>query len=189
MVRIDLINYIESNYHVLKGQDFRYIMGHSMGGHAAWSMTIRFPELFGAVADIAGYKNMGLTTQLLLPSFLAESGGAPPYNYSPANGPLSALVFTVLGAYNANMANPPFYVNIFLDTDGNIIPQYYDDWLQDDIYLMIPSATQPPNTQYWIAQSTTDMVVPYPTITQFMNRLMSITGIILFFPLMAAISW
>ena len=85
MVRIDLINYIESNYRVLKGQDYRYIMGHSMGGHAAWSMTIRFPELFGAVADIAGYKHMDLTTQLLLPGFLAESGGATPYNYSPAN--------------------------------------------------------------------------------------------------------
>lgn len=182
MVRIDLINYIESNYHVHKGQDFRYIMGHSMGGHAAWSMTIRFPELFGAVADISGYKNMGLTTQLLLPGFLAESGGAPPYNYSPANGQLSALVYTVLGAYNANMANPPFYVNIFLDTDGNIIPQYYDDWLADDIYLMIPSATQPPNTQYWIAQSTTDMVVPFPTITQFMNRLDEYNWDYTFFP-------
>ncbi|MBW6460800.1 MAG: alpha/beta fold hydrolase [Bacteroidales bacterium] len=182
MVRIDLINYIESNYRVLKGQDYRYIMGHSMGGHAAWSMTIRFPELFGAVADIAGYKHMGLTTQLLLPGFLAESGGVPPYNYSPANGPLSALVFTVLGAYNANMANPPFFVNIFLDADGNIIPGYYDDWLQDDIYLMIPSATQPQNTQYWIAQSTTDMVVPYPTIVQFMNRLDEYDWDYTFFP-------
>lgn len=182
MVRIDLVNYIESNYHVLKGQEFRYLMGHSMGGHAGWSMSIRFPELYGAVADIAGYKNMDFTTQLLLPGFLAESGGTPPYNYSPANGQLSALVFTVLGAYNANLANPPFFVNIFLDADGNIIPQYYDDWLQDDIYLMIPSATKPPNTQYWIAQSTTDMVVPYPTITQFMNRLDEYNWDYTFFP-------
>ena len=171
MMRIDLINYIEANYRVMKGQDYRYIMGHSMGGHAGWSMSIRFPELFGAVADIAGYKNMGMTTQLLTPVFLAESGGTPPYSYSPANGQLSALVFTLLGAYNANMANPPFYVNVFLDADGNIIPEYYNDWLSDDIYEMIPAATQPSNTKYWIAQSATDNVNPYPTVVQFMSRL------------------
>lgn len=171
MVRTDLVNYIETHYHVLKGQDFRYVLGHSMGGHAAWSLSIRFPGLFAAVADIAGYKHMDLTTQLLTPAFLAESGGTPPYNYNPANGQLSALVFTVLGAYNANMANPPFYVNVFLDENGAVIPEYYEDWLSDDIYQMIPSADEPTHTAFWIAQSPTDMVVPYPTILQFMSRL------------------
>lgn len=171
MVRTDLINYIEANYRVLKGQDYRYIMGHSMGGHAGWSMSIRFPELFGAVADIAGYKNMAMAVQLMTPIFLAESGGAPPYNYSPANGQLSALVFTLLGAYNANMANPPFYVNVFLDANGNIIPTYYNDFLADDIYQMIPVSTQPANTEYWIGQSPTDPVVPWPSITQFTDLL------------------
>ena len=167
MVRIDLINYIESNYHVLKGQDYRYVLGHSKGGHAGWSMSIRFPELFGAIADVAGYKHMDLTVQLMTPIFLAESGGAPPYNYSPANGQLSALVFTLLGAYNANMANPPFYVNVFLDANGDIIPSYYADFLADDIYQMIPASTKPSNTEYWIGQSPTDPIVPWPTITQF----------------------
>jgi pimeloyl-ACP methyl ester carboxylesterase len=167
MVRIDLINYIESNYRVLKGQDYRYVMGHSMGGHAGWSMSIRYPGLFGAVADIAGYKHMDLTVQLMTPIFLAESGGAPPYSYSPANGQLSALVFTLLGAYNANMMNPPFYVNVFLDANGAIIPSYYADFLADDIYQMIPTSTKPSNTEYWIAQSPTDPIVPWPSITQF----------------------
>ncbi|MCB2222368.1 MAG: T9SS type A sorting domain-containing protein [Bacteroidetes bacterium] len=182
MVKVDLINYIEANYRVLKGQDFRYILGHSYGGHAAWSMSIRHPDLFAAVADIAGYKNMAMTTNMLLPNFLAESGGTPPYSYSPVNGQLSVLVYTLLGAYNANLANPPFYVNMFLDANGDYIPAYYDDWLADDIYEMIPTATQPANTQYWFAHSPQDMVVPYPSIAEFKDRLDQYNWDYTFFP-------
>lgn len=167
MVRVDLVSFIEENYRVLKGQDFRYHMGQSMGGHAGWSMSIRYPELFGAVADICGYKNMAMTVPMLTPAFLAEQGGTPPYGYTPYAGQFSMLVFTTLGAYNANMANPPFFVNVFLDENGAIIPEYLEDYLSDDIIAMIPGKAQPPNTKYFIAQGLTDNVVPYPTITAF----------------------
>jgi len=175
MVIQDLIPYIEENYRVLEGQDFRYHIGHSMGGHAGWSMSIRYPELFGAVADIAGYKNMAMTVPMLRPAFLAEQGGTPPYSYTPYAGQFSMLVFTTLGAYNANMANPPFFVNVFLDENGDIIPDYLDDYLSDDIIAMIPSKGQPPNTKYFIAQGFYDNVVPYPTITDF-NQVLDDNG-------------
>jgi enterochelin esterase-like enzyme len=167
MVIQDLIPYIEENYRVIEGQDFRYHMGQSMGGHAGWSMSIRFPELFGAVADIAGYKNMTMTVPMLTPGFLAEQGGTPPYSYSPMAGQLSMLVYTTLGAYNANMAKPPYFVDIFLDENGDIIPEYLDDFLSDDIITMIPGKAQPPNTKYFIAQGFYDNVVPYPTTIAF----------------------
>jgi enterochelin esterase-like enzyme len=167
MVIQDLIPYIEENYRVIEGQDFRYHMGQSMGGHAGWSMSIRFPELFGAVADIAGYKNMTMTVPMLTPGFLAEQGGTPPYSYSPMAGQLSMLVYTTLGAYNANMAKPPYFVDIFLDENGDIITEYLDDFLSDDIITMIPGKAQPPNTKYFIAQGFYDNVVPYPTTIAF----------------------
>jgi pimeloyl-ACP methyl ester carboxylesterase len=175
MIVNDLVPYIEENYRVLKGQDFRYHMGHSKGGHAGWSMSIRYPELFGAVADICGYKNMAMTVPMLAPMFLAEQGGSPPYSYTPYAGQFSMLVFTTLGAYNANMGNPPFFVNVFLDENGNFIPEYLDDYLADDIIAMIPGKVQPPNTQYFIAQGLFDNVVPYPTITAF-NQVLDDNG-------------
>jgi len=171
MLLNDLIPYIEGNFRVLPGQDYRYHLGQSMGGHAGWSMSIRNPELFSVVADISGYKHQSLLNQLSLGLILAESGGAPPYNYSPANGQLSALWFTMLGAYAPNMANPPFYVNVPIDENGDFIPAYVEQYLQDDIASMISGTTQPAETKYWFANGLTDNVSPYPIALAFKDTL------------------
>jgi len=121
MLLNDLIPYVEENFRVLPGQDYRFHLGQAMGGHAGWSMSIRNPELFSVVADISGYKHLDLLNQMSVGLVLAESGGAPPYEFSPANGQLSALWFTMLGAYAPNLANPPFYVNVTIDENGNFI--------------------------------------------------------------------
>ncbi len=171
MIRNDLIGYIENNYRALPGQEYRFHLGHSMGAHAGWSMSIRYPELFAAVTDIGGYKHLNMTNTLMTGVILAESGGAPPYNYSPANGQLSALWFTLLGAYCPNMANPPFFVDVPLDADGNMVSAVLAQYLQDDIALMIPDAVQPANTKYWFGQGIADNVSPYPTAAAFKDTL------------------
>jgi len=171
MLLNDLIPYIEGNFRVLPGQDYRYHLGQAMGGHAGWSMSIRYPELFSVVADISGYKHQALLNQLSVGLILAESGGSPPYTYSPANGQLSALWFTMLGAYAPNMANPPYYVNVTVDENGNFIPVNVEQYLQDDIASMISGATQPAETKYWFANGLTDNVSPYPIALAFKDTL------------------
>jgi enterochelin esterase-like enzyme len=171
MLLNDLIPYIEGNFRVLPGQEYRFHLGQAMGGHAGWSMSIRNPELFSVVADISGYKNQDLLNQMSVGLVLAESGGAPPYEFSPANGQLSALWFTMLGAYAPNMANPPYFVNVTIDENGNFIPGYVEQYLQDDIASMISEYTQPAETKYWFANGLTDNVAPYAIALAFKDTL------------------
>lgn len=77
MLLNDLIPYVEENFRVLQGQEYRFHLGHSMGGHAGWSMSIHYPELFSVVADIGAYKHQTMMNDMMVGVILAESGGAP----------------------------------------------------------------------------------------------------------------
>ena len=50
----DIIKYVESNYRVKKGDDFRAVAGLSMGGRQSSRLSRRYPGTFGYVGQFSG---------------------------------------------------------------------------------------------------------------------------------------
>lgn len=50
----ELLPYIDSHFNTLPGRRYRGITGHSMGGHGAFYLAIRHPNLFGAIGSMSG---------------------------------------------------------------------------------------------------------------------------------------
>ena len=50
----DIIKYVESNYRVKKGGDYRAVTGLSMGGRQSSRLSRRYPGTFGYVGQFSG---------------------------------------------------------------------------------------------------------------------------------------
>ncbi len=59
---IDVLNQMKRDYSI--DDDRIYLMGHSMGGYGTWSVAVNHPELFAALAPIAGGGNLFVTSRL-----------------------------------------------------------------------------------------------------------------------------
>ena len=59
MVIEGLIPYIDENFRTIADAQHRYIGGASMGGHGAYHIALKAPDLFGGVISFYGALNMG----------------------------------------------------------------------------------------------------------------------------------
>ena len=129
----DLVTWMDENYRTIPWKRKRAVMGHSMGGYGAIMYYGKHPDLFCAAAGVCG-------TGLDLPSMvsiniygiLAELTG-PPYYYDPTAGFANAVLFSMAGAFSPNLSNPPYYVDIPLDENGELIPEVWDLWLEHNL--------------------------------------------------------
>jgi S-formylglutathione hydrolase len=128
---ISLVDFAEANYRVIPEAAYRYLMGHSAGGHGAIKVVFRHPEVFDAVALQSGSAlDIQILIQVALPLLLAEYPGGPPYVWVPYAGFFSGSFFSLGAAFTPNLANPPFYVDLPLDEYANIIPEVESVWLE-----------------------------------------------------------
>jgi enterochelin esterase-like enzyme len=125
-----LVNFIEGNYRAIPDPEYRFLMGHSAGGHGVFKVSLKHLNMFSAVATNSG---SGLDIDMMLmsslPLLLAEYPGGPPYYWNPLAGFISASCFSLAGAFSPNLLNPPYYVDLPLDTMGNLIPSIWQLWL------------------------------------------------------------
>ncbi|MFQ5652188.1 MAG: alpha/beta hydrolase-fold protein [bacterium] len=124
----DLVTHIDSTYNTTAERNERGIMGYSMGGYGAMKLGLKHPDIFRGAASHSGPLDL---TQILIfaPLVFAESGGTPPFTYNPANGLASLLLFTAAGAFSPNLANPPFFVDFPLDSDGNVVDSTFAKYI------------------------------------------------------------
>lgn len=54
----ELVSYIDSHYSTLATAKGRAIAGNSMGGHGAWFLALRHPNVFGAAGSMSGGVNL-----------------------------------------------------------------------------------------------------------------------------------
>lgn len=59
---IDVIKEVKREFAI--DEDRVYVMGHSMGGYGSWSIAVNHPDLFAAIAPIAGGGNPFVTAKL-----------------------------------------------------------------------------------------------------------------------------
>jgi enterochelin esterase-like enzyme len=125
-----LVNFIEGNYHAIPDPQYRYLMGHSAGGHGVFKVALKHLNMFSAIATHSG-SGLDINMMLMssLPLLLAEYPGGPPYIWNPMAGFISASCFSLAGAFSPNLANPPFYVDLPLDAYANVIPAIWQLYL------------------------------------------------------------
>ena len=126
----NLVDFAEANYRVIPEAEYRYLMGHSAGGYGVIKMALKHPSVFSATATHSG-SGFDIEVMLMasLPLLLAEYPSGPPYYWNPLAGFISASCFSLAGAFSPNLMNPPYYVDLPLDTMANIIPSVWQLWL------------------------------------------------------------
>lgn len=167
----DLVNWVDSNFRTLPNRPKRAIMGHSMGGYGALVYCGLYPDIYCAGASCCG---SGVDFEVMLdvcvPLVLGELTG-PPYIYNPMAGFFNAVLFSCAGAFSPNLANPPWYVDLPLDSNGDVIPEVFAQWmLHDAAYLMADIATgYQPNL--YMDVGTYDEFFAYPQHVSFVAAL------------------
>ena len=125
----DLISHIDGSYNTIDNSSYRAIMGHSMGGYGAVKLSVKFPELFQVVASHSGPIALENTIPDLIPLLLAETGIL---GYQPWNGTVSLFMYSASAAFSPDVDDWPYYVDLPLDSYGNLIDEVWDLWLGHD---------------------------------------------------------
>jgi len=130
----DLITYIDSNYRTLPERRYRGISGHSMGGYGTMKLAMKHSDLYSSLTCHSGPIKFD-RLQDLIPSLMAERDPGEPFQ--PWDGSLSLMFFAMSAAFTPNLSNPPFFVDLPLDTTGTLIDSVWIRWFDHDPYTMI----------------------------------------------------
>ena len=162
----DVAAFVESSYNVRADRDGRAISGYSMGGMGSMGLALKHPDRYCGVASVSGALDfVGIQTAIFAP-MLQELGGQPPYVYNPFAGLFSYLTFTAAGGYSPNLDNPPYYVDIPLDSDGELLPDVFDRWLPHDP-VTLAAGVAPGAVAIYFNCGTADDLNFYPLNEQF----------------------
>ena len=126
-IAYDLTTYVDSNYNTIANVNKRIIIGHSMGGYGAVRMGFKHPDIFGVIISHSGPLGFDQSLGWNFDQMLLENGGSGPFN--PNTGVSTEVIFSLAGAFSTNYNNPPYYVDIPIDNDGNLIDSTYTKWL------------------------------------------------------------
>ncbi|MFC2129970.1 alpha/beta hydrolase-fold protein [Bacteroidota bacterium] len=121
----DLVDYIDENFRTKQDKNKRCIIGHSMGGYGAMKLAIKHVELFAAVSALSGPLDLN-SFEDRIPFIELENGNSPPYDYTPDETKFfTYAMFTFAGAFSPNMDNPPYYVDLPLDENAEVIDSVF----------------------------------------------------------------
>ncbi len=136
----DVVGFVDATYKSIPIRDRRAIIGFSMGAIGSMTIATGRPEVFCAVAGHSGYYNWDRFREELRTAILAENVG-PPYTFAPT-GTYTRGAFLVAGAYSPNLGNPPWYVRFPLDTQGEVVEDVIDRWIEHNPDVL--AAAHPP---------------------------------------------
>ena len=127
----DLINHIDNTYRTIDHRLYRGISGHSMGGYGATKLGIKYYDLFGSISSHSGVLVFDNLTDLI-PELMYETSWSPLGLFLPTNGNVSFFMFGASGAFSPNLNLPPWYVDLPIDYNEQIIESVWDLWLPHD---------------------------------------------------------
>jgi len=143
----DLIEHIDNNYRTFAEKEKRCIMGHSMGGYGSMKLAMKHSDIFKGVAALSGPLDLNHFANRIH-IILNESGGSPPYEYYPVLSKFSTYsMFTMAGAFSPNMDNPPYYVDLPLDENGNLIESVMKKFMEHNPACFVMDFSQNPNLE------------------------------------------
>lgn len=163
----DLVNFVEANYRVLPTRENRYVMGHSAGGYGSMTLGLKHPDIYSRLAAHSGVLELNVLMVAALPYLLAEYPGGPPYNWNPTAGFFSGVLFSLGAAFSPNLTNPPYYVDLPLDSLANIIDSVWGKWLLHNPPTFAAMLPQNSDLAIYFDCGTMDEMGCYPQNTAF----------------------
>jgi len=134
----DIVPYIDANYRTLPSRDSRGIAGHCMGGYAAMYLSMRHPDVFGAVASHSGtLLTAGLLPEMQLIIAAENPEGLTLTGPDPAK-PWTSTLYLFSAAFSPNLDNPPFYVDIPFDENVQLREDVAQRWAAYDLLQIFP---------------------------------------------------
>ena len=131
----DLVDYIDVRYRTKPFAEFRAISGHSMGGYGTMKLAMKHCDIFTSLsAHSAPLDFQNFDNEFFPQLVLWENSGG---EFDPENGHVTNLMFAMSAAFSPNLENPPFYVDLPIDPQGEIIDSTFQRWLEHDPYTMI----------------------------------------------------
>ena len=104
-------------------------MGHSMGGEGSMRIALKHPDRYVGVASHSGVLSIEFI-HFLVDAVLKEN--EPYSSIKPSSGYMSKALFTASGGYSPNKNNPPFYVDLPIDKNGDIVESVWQRWKLND---------------------------------------------------------
>ena len=169
-IAFDVIDYIDRNYKTIPSKDNRAIMGHSMGGEGSMRIALKHPELYSGVASHSGVLSDKFL-DFLSPLVLAETDSTK--QIKPSNGFMTQALFTNAGGKTPNMNNPPYYVDLPIDNNGNLIKRTWEKWLQSDPVYFATKYNPESNLHIYFDCGTDDFLSLFYYTTIFADTLKS----------------
>ncbi|MEE9190460.1 MAG: alpha/beta hydrolase-fold protein [Candidatus Neomarinimicrobiota bacterium] len=145
----DLVTYIDSVYNTNISRDKRCISGCSMGGHGSMKLALKHPDIFKGVVAHSGILHFVGDPELVSSEVLVENGGSGPF--SPDAGPFSDAMFFWATYFSPNPTNPPYFVDLPFDNDGNIIDSTNTKWLLNDPTFLATQLSPETNLAIYIS--------------------------------------
>jgi steroid delta-isomerase-like uncharacterized protein len=133
----DIVPYIDANYRTLPSPDSRGIVGHCMGGYSAMYLTMRHPDVFGAVASHSGMLSITGTLAGSLELIAAENPEGLTVTGPDPTKPWTTSLYTLSAAWSPNASNPPFFVDLPVDENVQTREDVVQRWAAHDPMLMI----------------------------------------------------
>ncbi|SVE08295.1 uncharacterized protein METZ01_LOCUS461149, partial [marine metagenome] len=130
-IMYDLIDHIDNTYRTIDHRLYRGISGHSMGGYGATKLGIIYYDLFGSISSHSGALVFDNLTDLI-PDLMYETSWSPTGLFMPTNGIISLFMFSASGAFSPNLSLPPWYVDLPVDYNEEIIESVWELWLSHD---------------------------------------------------------
>ena len=134
-IAYDLVNHIDESYRTLAMKEFRGLSGHSMGGYGAFRLGLYHSDIFSSFAAHSGPIHLeSLNNPFLINVILIEAFFGP---LEPNNGPTTLMMFGLSSAFSPNLDNPPWYVDLPMDSGGNVNWDVFEMWQAHDPYLLV----------------------------------------------------
>ena len=134
-IAYDLVDYIDNTYRTLPQKDYRALSGHSMGGYGTMKIAMKHTNIFSSLSSHSGPISLAnLNNSSLIFVLQMENLFGP---FSPNTGPISAMLFAMSAAFSPNLDNPPYFVDLPISSDGDIIDDVFDLWMDHDPLTMI----------------------------------------------------
>jgi len=130
-IMYDLIEHIDNTYRTIDHRLYRGIGGHSMGGYGATKLGIKYYDLFGSISSHSGALVFDNLTDLI-PDLMDETWWNPFGLFMPTNGLVSLFMFGASGAFSPNLDLLPWYVDLPVDYNGDVIQSVWDLWMPHD---------------------------------------------------------
>lgn len=149
-ISVDLVSWIDGKFRTLAIRDSRGIAGHSMGGYGSLKLSMKRPDVFGALYA------MNPCCMLPRPAALAD----PKYESWTVEQALAAPWmergnFAVASAWSPNPGKPPYYSDL-ATRDGKVDELVIARWAANSPVAMVPQYLPALRSLHGIAIDTGD---------------------------------